>query len=122
MKDLLYIWYDECRTVLRDKGILIFIIFVPLAYPLLYSYVYTNEVCRDVPCAVVDDCGTALSRELVHHIDATPDAKTIGYFTNKKEAELQIKKHNAYGILPHSAYPDAYHPTDTALGYRHGDG
>ena len=53
MKDLLYIWYDECRTVLRDKGILIFIIFVPLAYPLLYSYVYTNEVCRDASWFII---------------------------------------------------------------------
>jgi ABC-2 type transport system permease protein len=118
MKDLLYIWYDECRTVLRDKGILIFIIFVPLAYPLLYSYVYTNEVCRDVPCAVVDDCGTALSRELVHHIDATPDAKTIGYFPNMKEAELQIKKHNAYGILhiPSSFEEDFRNGKQTNVG------
>ena len=36
------IWYDELTDLFRDKGILIFILFVPLAYPLLYSWVYTN--------------------------------------------------------------------------------
>ena len=30
------IWYDELTDLFRDKGILIFILFVPLAYPLLY--------------------------------------------------------------------------------------
>lgn len=99
MKDLIYIWYDECRTVLRDKGILIFVVFVPLAYPLLYSYVYTNEVCHDVPAVVVDDCGSQLSRKFISKVDGTPDVKVIGSYTNMQEAELQVKEHRAYGII-----------------------
>ena len=99
MRNLLYIWYDECRTVLRDKGIMIFIFFVPLAYPLLYSYVYTNEVCRDVPCAVVDDCGSSRSREFISKFDGTPDVSVTGIYTTVGEAEEQIKRHKAYGIL-----------------------
>ncbi len=59
------IWYNELRAMLKDQGIMIFILFVPLAYPLLYSYIYTNEVVREVPVAVVDECGNALSRELL---------------------------------------------------------
>lgn len=99
MRNLLYIWYDECRTVLRDKGIMIFIFFVPLAYPLLYSYVYTNEVCRDVPCAVVDDCGSSRSREFISKFDGTPDVSVTGIYPTVREAEEQIKRHKAYGIL-----------------------
>lgn len=99
MRNLLYIWYDECRTVLRDKGIMIFIFFVPLAYPLLYSYVYTNEVCRDVPCAVVDDCGSSRSREFISKFDGTPDVSVTGIYTTVEEAEEQIRRHKAYGIL-----------------------
>lgn len=99
MRNLLYIWYDECRTVLRDKGIIIFIFFVPLAYPLLYSYVYTNEVCRDVPCAVVDDCGSSRSREFISKFDGTPDVSVTGIYPTVREAEEQIKRHKAYGIL-----------------------
>lgn len=99
MKDLIYIWYDECRTVLRDKGIMIFILFVPLAYPLLYSYVYTNEVCRDVPAAVVDDSGTAISREFISKVDGTPDVKIMGTYTSVDEAKREVEAHHAYGII-----------------------
>lgn len=43
------IWMTELKEIMHDKGILVFILFVPLCYPLLYSYVYTNEVVREVP-------------------------------------------------------------------------
>lgn len=118
MKNLLYIWYDEVRTVLRDKGILIFIVFVPLAYPLLYSYVYTNEVCRDVPAAVVDDSKSTLSREFISNVDGTPDVKIIGTFSNVKDAEQSIKEHDAYAIIqiPESFEYDLRHGNQTNVG------
>ncbi len=118
MKDTIYIWYDECRTVLRDKGILIFIIFVPLAYPLLYSYVYTNEVCRDVPVAVVDQCDSPLSREFISKVDATPDARVVGTYGSMAEAVDQIKRHNAYGIVrvPESFNYDLQQGEQTSVG------
>ena len=70
------IWYDELTDLFRDKGILIFILFVPLAYPLLYSWVYTNEVVREVPAAVVDDSRTPQSRAFIRMVDATPSRRT----------------------------------------------
>ena len=57
--NIIQIWRTELKEIMHDKGILIFIIFVPLCYPLLYSFVYTNEVVRDVPFAVIDDCNNA---------------------------------------------------------------
>lgn len=118
MKDLIYIWYDECRTVLRDKGILIFVLFVPLAYPLLYSYVYTNEVCRDVPCVVVDDCCSSKSREFAQKVDGTPDVKVLGFCTSTSDAEMFIKQHKAYGILhiPSTFEEDINHGKQTHVG------
>jgi ABC-2 type transport system permease protein len=55
----------------HDRGIMIFILFVPLAYPLLYAYVYGNEVVRDVPVMVVDDDNSHLSRDFLRRMDAT---------------------------------------------------
>ena len=55
ISDACYIWRQEMRQVLRDEGVLIFFIIVPLVYPLLYSWIYNNEVVRDVPVVVVDD-------------------------------------------------------------------
>ena len=55
VSDAAYIWRQEMRQVFRDEGVLIFFIIVPLAYPLLYSWIYNNEVVREVPVVVVDD-------------------------------------------------------------------
>ena len=41
--DLFYIWKQEFRMTFRDQGVLIFFILVPLGYPLIYSFIYTNE-------------------------------------------------------------------------------
>lgn len=118
MKDLIYIWYDECRTVLRDKGILIFVVFVPIAYPLLYSYVYANEVVREVPAAVVDDCGSSLSREFVSKVDGTPDVRVAGTCANMQEAERMVKNHEAYGIIhiPETFNHDLHNGEQTHVG------
>ena len=35
--NILQIWTKELGYIFKDKGILIFILFVPLMYPLLYS-------------------------------------------------------------------------------------
>ena len=32
--DLFYIWIREFRTTVRDQGVLIFLVLVPLVYPL----------------------------------------------------------------------------------------
>ena len=62
--DTCYIWWDEMKQVVKDEGVLIFFILVPLLYPLLYSWIYNNEVVRDVPVVVVDDCHSPLSRPI----------------------------------------------------------
>ena len=46
INDLFYIWKREFQTTFRDQGVLIFFILVPLGYPLLYSFIYDNEVVR----------------------------------------------------------------------------
>ena len=65
----------ELRTVFKDEGVLIFFILVPLVYPLLYSWIYNNEIVRDVPVVVVDDCHSQLSRTLATKMDASPDVR-----------------------------------------------
>lgn len=42
--DTFYIWKDELKNVFKDEGVLIFFFLVPFAYPLLYSFIYNNEV------------------------------------------------------------------------------
>ncbi|MBQ7422502.1 MAG: ABC transporter permease [Prevotella sp.] len=98
MNTILYIWYDELRSLLRDKGVMIFCLFVPLAYPLLYAYVYTNEVVREVPSVVVDQCKSQKSREFIRKVDGTPDVKIIARCASMEEAKGHLQRHEAYGI------------------------
>lgn len=97
--NILQIWFYEMKGIVKDKGILTFIVIVPLLYPLLYSFVYTNEVVRDVPVAVVDESNTALSRRLLRDIDATPDVELVARCDNMEEARRLIENHEAYGIV-----------------------
>lgn len=97
--NIFQIWYREIGNIFRDKGIIIFILFVPLAYPLLYSYVYTNEVVREVPVAVVDESHSELSRELLRKMDASPDMKIVAYCDNLSAAQEMIRRQEVYGIV-----------------------
>lgn len=97
--NIFQIWYREIGNIFRDKGIMIFILFVPLAYPLLYSYVYTNEVVREVPVAVVDESHSELSRELLRKMDASPDMKIVSYCDNLSAAQEMIRRQEVYGIV-----------------------
>ena len=54
LKDIYKVWINEYKLVFRDVGALIFIIFLPLAYPILYSLIYNLEVLSDLPVAIVD--------------------------------------------------------------------
>lgn len=97
--NILQIWFMEIKNTFRDKGILIFVLFVPLMYPLLYSYVYTNEVVRNVPVVVVDENNSALSRDMIRKMDASPDVNIIAKCNNMDEAQEFLKRQQAYGIV-----------------------
>lgn len=96
-------WNDlfkmELRQMVKDEGVLIFFFLVPLAYPLLYSFIYTNEVVREVPVAVVDESHTTASREYLRHVDASPDVKIIDYCADMAEAQRLVEHRDVYGIV-----------------------
>ena len=62
LQHICYIWRREMQQVVKDEGILIFFFVVPIAYPLLYSWIYNNETVHEVPVCVVDMSNTGLSR------------------------------------------------------------
>ena len=99
VEDLFYIWKREFRTTFRDQGVLIFFVLVPLVYPLIYGFIYTNEVVREVPAVVVDASHSSLSREYLRKVDATPDIQIVAYCSNMEEAKLALKDRLAYGII-----------------------
>lgn len=94
-----FIWAHEMRNVLRDEGVLMFCILVPLGYPLLYSWIYNNEVVRDVDTAIVDLSHSHTSREFVRDYDAAPDTKATYYCNSLEEAKDLVKRQAVHGII-----------------------
>lgn len=99
IEDTFYIWKEELKHVFRDTGVMIFFFLVPFAYPLIYSFFYTNEVVRDAHLVVVDKSETTYSREFARRIDATPDVKVVAFCTDMDEAKRMLDEKKAYGIL-----------------------
>ena len=97
--DLFYIWKQEFRTTFRDQGVLIFFVLVLLVYPLIYSFIYTNETIREVPTVVVDNSRSSLSREYLRKVDASPETSIVAYCADMEEAKLMLKDRKAYGII-----------------------
>ena len=97
-EDAAYIWRQEIKQVFRDEGVLIFCIIVPLAYPLLYSWIYNNEVVHEVPVVVVDQSHSQLSRQFVRMCDASPDVKIISYAEDLDDAQSLVSRQIVKGI------------------------
>ena len=98
LQDACFIWRQEMKQVVKDEGVLIFFIIVPLVYPLLYSWIYNNEVVRDVPVAVVDQSHSHLSRQFLRHCDASPDVRIAYYATDLDEAKSLVSRQLVKGV------------------------
>ena len=98
-RQLLDVYCREFRLVLKDQGVLIFFLFLPLAYPIIYSLIYNPELVRDVKMIVVDHDRSAMSRELVRNLDATQEAWVIGYAPDLLEARRAMADKKCFAIL-----------------------
>jgi ABC-2 type transport system permease protein len=98
-KDIFCIWKEELRNVFCDQGVVIFFFLVPIAYPIVYAFIYNHEVVRDAKLAVVDQSDTYLSREFTRRINATADVQVTGVYSDMEEAKRALDRKEAYGIL-----------------------
>ena len=96
--DICYIWRHEMKQVFKDEGVIIFFFIVPLAYPLLYSWIYNNETVREVPVAVVDDSHSSLSRQFIRMCDASPDVRVAFYAQDMDEAKSLVSRQLVKGV------------------------
>lgn len=97
--DLARVMRRELTLSLTDIGVLLFFVFLPLCYPIVYTLIYNPEIATNIPVAVVDDCRSAQSRELVRMTDATQSMNVIGYASNMGEAREWLKSKDCYAIM-----------------------
>ncbi len=105
-----FIWRKELMQVIKDEGVLIFFVVVPLLYPVLYSWIYNNEVVREVPVCVVDESHSQLSRRFIRMCDASPDVKIAYYAQDLDEAKSLVSRQLVKGVylIPSSFDADTY--------------
>lgn len=99
LTDMCYIWVKEMRSTFSDEGVLIFFILVPLIYPLLYSWVYNNQVVREVPVVAVDLSHSNMSRQFLRQYDASPNVRVAYFAGSLEEARDLVAKQVVNGVV-----------------------
>ncbi len=99
LHDMCHIWAEEMKNVVRDEGVLIFFVLVPLLYPILYSWIYNNEVVREVPVAVVDNSHSNMSRMFIREFDAAPDTRVAYHCNSLEEAKELVGRQAVHGVI-----------------------
>ena len=97
--DIYYVFKREFYAVFRDHAVLTFFVALMLGYPVVYTFIYSNEVAREVPVAVVDHSKSTLSREFIRNWDATASVDVVARCEDMEAAKLLMYKKGIYGIL-----------------------
>ena len=95
----LHVAWREFRSIATSYSVLLVLVGGVFAYGLLYNYMYAPNVVREVPVVVVDHSHSALSREYIRMLDATPEADIRYQAQDMLEAKRLMLQAKAYGIL-----------------------
>ncbi|WP_294609529.1 ABC transporter permease [uncultured Bacteroides sp.] len=89
----------EWRAISTNPAILLVLMGGIFAYGLLYNLMYAPNLVRKTPVAIVDNSHSALSREYIRLLNATPQASVYALTPNYLEAKEWLKQSKVDGIL-----------------------
>ena len=103
-QQIVFVILHEFRAISRSYAVLLVLAGGIFAYGLLYNYMYAPNIVTDAPVAVVDRSHSALSRNYVRWLDATPQVSIYAQADNFVEAREWMKEGRVQGIiyLPHN--------------------
>ena len=90
---------NEFRTIFKDGGVMLILIFALIIYATAYSLAYGSQVLRNVPIGVVDECRTPTSRSLIETFNAGPNTYVAYNPTSMEEAKDLFFKRKIYGVV-----------------------
>ena len=99
LNDILRIAKYECRSMLRSLPVLLVLGGGIFFYGFLYNYMYSPNVLREVPVAIVDESRTPLSRHYIRLLDATPQVRVQGVLTDIYQARERMKQGEVVGMV-----------------------
>jgi ABC-2 type transport system permease protein len=89
----------EALRILRSRSAFGLIALAPIIYGALYPQPYLGQLVRKVPIAVVDDDGTALSREIVQTLDADQSLLVAERPATLVDGQRLLAERRVFGIL-----------------------
>lgn len=89
----------EIQTIMKDGGVVMFFIIVPIAYPILYSWMYNNEGVKEVPTVFVDQSHSFLSRTFIRNCDATDGIKVVKVVSSLSDAQELQRQQECHAIV-----------------------
>ena len=92
MKSFLHIVRREFRMLFHNKSMFIFAVILPFVSMAFFHTLLYNGVARDLPIAVVDFDNSAISRNIISQLDATPELKIAYKPISQLEGETLIKE------------------------------
>lgn len=105
LQDIWYVASLEIYRIFHNKSAIMIFFIAGILYPILYSYIYSDDNLTDVPMAVVDNDNSAESKRFVRKLDATPEVQVAYRCANMEEAQNLFESHKVHGVL---YIPDDY--------------
>ena len=99
MSGLLAVFRGEFRRMFALRPVFSVLIIGSAFYAVFYPQPYLNEALHNVPIAIVDGDGTAISRELARRVDATSDIAVTMVLPDLVSAEREVYARKISGIL-----------------------
>ncbi len=88
----------ECKQLSRDRITFAMIVMIPLVQLLLFGYAINTHV-RDVPAGVVDQSGSAVSRQIIATVNATQVVNIHQYFQTPALAQEAMTRGEVKAVL-----------------------
>lgn len=89
----------EIALLLSNKTIFIFAVILPFISLLFFNGLLKNGVARDLPIAVIDLDNSAISRNVISQLDATPELWIYQTIVNQQKGESLIRQGKIYGLV-----------------------
>ena len=91
--------WRELYAISHSLPVLLVLVGGVFLYGLLYNYMYAPNVVHEVSIAVVDHSQSALSRQYIRWMDATPGVQVAHCTQQMPEAKRLMQQAEVYGIL-----------------------
>lgn len=99
MSKFFYYFKQEFRLIFSDSAIVTSYLMATLFVSILYSYIYSNQVVKNISIAVVDQENSQMSHMYSRMLDAAEQINVTNYPTSLKDAESLFENHQIQGIV-----------------------